>query len=80
MHSVGRMTVMYSLVEATIRRERHLCEYRDLSEMLVISVIIWRVDPDDTSTPYPYRRTSTIQTGHTANIFNAQLLPHSSRM
>ncbi|KAH8118555.1 WD40 repeat-like protein [Phellopilus nigrolimitatus] len=41
---------------------------------------LWRLDPSDTSTPYPYKQSSVIHTGHTANIFNAQVLPWSSRI
>ncbi|THH06795.1 hypothetical protein EW145_g3845 [Phellinidium pouzarii] len=40
----------------------------------------WKLDPNDTSTPYPYKQSSIIQTGHTGNVFNAQMLPSSSRI
>lgn len=44
------------------------------------TVRIWRMDPSDTSTDYPFVCQSVIRTGHIANIFNAQMLPFSSRI
>jgi hypothetical protein len=41
---------------------------------------MWRVDPRDAETTYPLVCQSVIRTGHQANIFNAQMLPFSSRM
>lgn len=41
---------------------------------------LWRQDTDDYSTPYPYKETAIVRTGHTGNIFNARLLPSSSRI
>ena len=35
---------------------------------------------DNVKTPFPYREKAVIQTGHRGNIFNAHLLPSSSRM
>lgn len=43
------------------------------------SVRIWRMD-SDCDVDYPFVCKSVIQTGHKANIFNAHLLPHSTRM
>lgn len=44
------------------------------------TVRIWRLDPTDTTQEYPFVCDAVIRTGHTSNIFNAQLLPHSSRI
>jgi len=44
------------------------------------TVRIWRMDPSNTSTDYPFICQSVIRTGHSANIFNAQMLPFSSRI
>ncbi|KAA1466403.1 WD40 repeat-like protein [Dentipellis sp. KUC8613] len=44
------------------------------------TVRLWRIDESNTTVPYPYRTTAIVQTGHTGNIFNAQMLPHSSRI
>jgi hypothetical protein len=38
------------------------------------------MDKSDTSTEYPFICQSVIHTGHRQNIFNAQMLPTSSRM
>ncbi|KAG9218907.1 hypothetical protein CCMSSC00406_0000979 [Pleurotus cornucopiae] len=43
------------------------------------TVRIWRMDPD-CDVDYPFVCKSVIQTGHKANIFNAHLLPHSTRI
>ncbi|KAF4601999.1 hypothetical protein EYR40_005200 [Pleurotus pulmonarius] len=43
------------------------------------TVRIWRMDPDG-DVEYPFVCKSVIQTGHRANIFNAHLLPHSTRI
>lgn len=44
------------------------------------SVRIWRMDKSDIATEYPFVCQSVIHTGHRQNIFNAQMLPRSSRM
>ncbi|KAG6890349.1 hypothetical protein C0992_002174 [Termitomyces sp. T32_za158] len=44
------------------------------------TVRIWSIDPADTSQDYPFVCRSVIQTGHTANIFSAHMLPYSSRI
>ncbi|KAL0949521.1 hypothetical protein HGRIS_009572 [Hohenbuehelia grisea] len=44
------------------------------------TVRIWRQDPSDTDHAYPFVCTSVLRTGHKANIFNAQMLPYSSRI
>ncbi|KAG5351306.1 hypothetical protein C0989_007007 [Termitomyces sp. Mn162] len=44
------------------------------------TVRIWGIDPADTSKDYPFVCRSVIHTGHTANIFSAQMLPYSSRI
>lgn len=44
------------------------------------SVRMWRMDPDDGEMEYPFVCEGIINTGHHANIFNAQMLPYSSRM
>ncbi|KIM90838.1 hypothetical protein PILCRDRAFT_150692 [Piloderma croceum F 1598] len=44
------------------------------------TVRVWRMDAGDTSTDYPFVCRSLIHTGHKANIFNAQMLPFSSRI
>ncbi|KAL5527685.1 hypothetical protein ACEPAG_6486 [Sanghuangporus baumii] len=44
------------------------------------TVRIWRQDTNDLTTPYPYKECAIIKTGHTGNIFNARLLPSSSRI
>ena len=38
------------------------------------------MDQSDASNPYPFKCESVIQTGHTDNIFNAQMLPYSTRL
>ncbi|KAJ7047333.1 WD40 repeat-like protein [Mycena alexandri] len=43
------------------------------------TVQIWRMDPTSDDA-YPFVCRSIIQTGHLANIFNAQMLPHSSKI
>lgn len=49
-------------------------------DLFVPSVRLWRLDESNTTTAYPYVCQSVINTGHTANIFNAQMLPGSTRM
>ncbi|KLO15698.1 WD40 repeat-like protein [Schizopora paradoxa] len=44
------------------------------------TVRLWRIDPTDTETPYPYKCDAVINTGHQGNIFNAYLLPSSSHL
>jgi len=44
------------------------------------TVRIWKMDTSNLSQEYPFISRCTIQTGHEANIFSAQMLPHSSRM
>ncbi|EIM88452.1 WD40 repeat-like protein [Stereum hirsutum FP-91666 SS1] len=44
------------------------------------TVRLWRLDESNTTTAYPYVCQSVINTGHTANIFNAQMLPGSTRI
>ncbi|KAF8592387.1 WD40 repeat-like protein [Ramaria rubella] len=41
---------------------------------------LWRLDPANASSDYPLRCTAKIHTGHTNNIFNAQILGGSSRI
>ncbi|KZP33014.1 WD40 repeat-like protein [Athelia psychrophila] len=41
---------------------------------------LWRMDQSDCTTDYPFKCDSIIRTGHHANIFNAQMLPFSSRI
>ncbi|CAL1700680.1 unnamed protein product [Somion occarium] len=43
-------------------------------------VRIWRLDSSDTTKEYPYVCDAVIRTGHRANIFNTQMLPHSNRI
>ncbi|THV08513.1 WD40 repeat-like protein [Dendrothele bispora CBS 962.96] len=44
------------------------------------TVQIWRMDPGNVTKDYPFICRSVIHTGHRANIFNAQMLPYSSRI
>lgn len=44
------------------------------------TVRLWRIDPSDTTKDYPFVCEAVIFTGHTANIFNAQMLPNSNRI
>ncbi|GJE84849.1 WD40 repeat-like protein [Phanerochaete sordida] len=44
------------------------------------TVRIWRIDPANDSQEYPFVCDAVIRTGHRGNIFNNQLLPHSSRI
>ncbi|KAI0638189.1 WD40 repeat-like protein [Trametes polyzona] len=44
------------------------------------TVRLWRLDNEDTTQGYPFVCDTVIHTGHRANIFNAQMLPHSSRI
>ena len=41
---------------------------------------LWRMDQSDFNTDYPFKCDAVIRTGHTANIFNAQMLPFSTRI
>ena len=38
------------------------------------------MDRDNTEEDYPFKCDTVIHTGHRGNVFNAQMLPHSSRM
>ena len=55
---------------------------RLLVTMLILmhSVRLWRIDQGETAQQYPFVCQGTVQTGHTGNIFNAQVLPSSNRM
>ncbi|KAH9899867.1 WD40 repeat-like protein [Cubamyces lactineus] len=44
------------------------------------TVRLWRLDPENTEQDYAFVCDTIIHTGHRANIFNAQMLPHSSRI
>ncbi|KAF5369926.1 hypothetical protein D9758_001012 [Tetrapyrgos nigripes] len=44
------------------------------------TVQIWRMDPGNTTKDYPFVCRTVINTGHRANIFNAQMLPYSSKI
>ncbi|KIP04882.1 hypothetical protein PHLGIDRAFT_108939 [Phlebiopsis gigantea 11061_1 CR5-6] len=44
------------------------------------TVHVWKIDSAITTTDYPFVCDAVIRTGHHGNIFNAQLLPHSSRI
>jgi len=44
------------------------------------TVRIWKMDTSNTQQEYPFVSRCVIRTGHQANIFSAQMLPHSSRM
>ncbi|KAI0650815.1 WD40 repeat-like protein [Trametes meyenii] len=44
------------------------------------TVCLWRMKTDNTEKEYPFVCDTVIHTGHHANIFNAQMLPHSSRI
>ncbi|OCH94104.1 WD40 repeat-like protein [Obba rivulosa] len=44
------------------------------------TVRLWRLDSTDTSRDYPFVCDAVIHTGHRENIFNAQMLPYSSRI
>lgn len=66
---------------AMIRRRPQCIKNDERNKMMfVFSVRLWKLDPNESSTPYPYRCDSVIHTGHTGNIFNAHLLPSSSKM
>lgn len=41
---------------------------------------LWRMDQTHSSHEYPFVCQSIIPSGHTHNVFNAQMLPHSSRI
>ena len=41
---------------------------------------LWRMDKNNTEEDYPFVCDTVIDTGHRANVFNAQMLPYSSRM
>jgi len=42
---------------------------------------VWRMDPSlDTQNEYPFACQTVIDTGHSANVFNAHMLPSSTRM
>ncbi|KAI6035413.1 WD40 repeat-like protein [Pisolithus orientalis] len=41
---------------------------------------VWRMDPSADASEYPFSCQSVIHTGHTHNVFNAQMLPHSCRI
>lgn len=44
------------------------------------TVRVWRIDPSHDTQEYPFVCDAVIRTGHRGNIFNNQLLPHSSRI
>ncbi|KAM5540516.1 hypothetical protein V8D89_005974 [Ganoderma adspersum] len=44
-----------------------------------VTVRLWRMAKDD-SEDYPFQCNTIIHTGHRGNVFNAQMLPHSSRI
>ncbi|KAF9485322.1 WD40 repeat-like protein [Pholiota conissans] len=44
------------------------------------TVRLWSIDPSQTIQEYPFTCTAVVNTGHRANIFNAKMLPHSSRV
>ncbi|KAF9453071.1 WD40 repeat-like protein [Macrolepiota fuliginosa MF-IS2] len=44
------------------------------------TVRLWRIDSSITKQEYPFVCRSVINTGHTGNIFNAQLLPYSTHL
>ncbi|KAE9410559.1 WD40 repeat-like protein [Gymnopus androsaceus JB14] len=44
------------------------------------TVLIWRMDSTEMEEAYPFVCRTAIHTGHTGNIFNAQMLPYSSRI
>ncbi|PCH41019.1 WD40 repeat-like protein [Wolfiporia cocos MD-104 SS10] len=44
------------------------------------TIRLWRIDPSDDSNDYPFACEVVVETGHAANIFNAQMLPSSSRI
>ncbi|KAI0939956.1 hypothetical protein AcV5_001193 [Taiwanofungus camphoratus] len=45
-----------------------------------ISVRLWRIDSNNTTRQYPFVCDTVIRTGHRGNIFNAQMLPNSTRI
>lgn len=45
-----------------------------------VTVRLWRMARDHTESDYPFQCDTIIHTGHRGNIFNAQMLPHSSRI
>jgi len=44
------------------------------------TVRIWKMDTSETEQEYPLVCNAVIETGHTQNIFSAQMLPYSARM
>lgn len=44
------------------------------------TVRLWKMDSSDTEQEYPFVCRSVIRTGHSGNIFNAQLLPYSTQL
>ncbi|KAI0723306.1 WD40 repeat-like protein [Earliella scabrosa] len=42
------------------------------------TIRLWRMDRSNTEDAYPFTCDTIIQTGHRGNVFNAQMLPHSS--
>ncbi|KAH9951583.1 WD40 repeat-like protein [Amylocystis lapponica] len=44
------------------------------------TVRLWRIDANNVNQEYPFACDAVIHTGHTGNIFNAQMLPNSSRI
>ena len=73
-----------SLVAATILGARAIFPVLDTCADFIYSVRIWRMslaaDAIHDESDYPFSCEAMIHTGHTANIFNARMLPHSSRM
>ncbi|RPD67162.1 WD40 repeat-like protein [Lentinus tigrinus ALCF2SS1-6] len=44
------------------------------------TIRLWRMDKNNTEEDYPFVCDTIIDTGHRANVFNAQMLPYSSRI
>ncbi|KAI0732902.1 WD40 repeat-like protein [Fomitopsis betulina] len=44
------------------------------------TVRVWRMDPSEPAEDYPFQCEAVIKTGHRNNIFNARMLPQSSRI
>jgi len=44
------------------------------------TVRVWRMDSGETSKDYPFKCETVMYTGHRGNIFNAHMLPHSTRI
>ncbi|KZT74391.1 WD40 repeat-like protein [Daedalea quercina L-15889] len=44
------------------------------------TVRVWRMDSNDSSRDYPFKCETVIYTGHRGNVFNAHMLPHSTRI